>query len=253
MPKRYRTKISREEFNNSTVPSNYVIVELLREEDQAMSKSGVYMGMHEDDTWEDERETHSADIASVVGRVAKLPSKLTFGDKDNELPWETEVELQIDDLVWFNLIETKNANEITVDGMIYRCIPYRDCYVAKREYWRDKWKGEKYTKIIMLNGFVLLEQVKIPRLSDFDLLDHGVYEDRGIVKYFGTPNKSYVNPNYVDALDIKEGDLVYFQRGYKPFPLERRKYFSMFEGDKLFWCVQRRRLTFAIDDKTTKT
>jgi hypothetical protein len=179
--------------------------------------------------------------------LRKVPDKLTFGERDGDIPWETEMELEIGDMVWFNLIESKNAVELSVDKKILRIIPYQDVYCAKREYWVDKWTGKKDTKVIMLNGFVLLEQVSLPKLSKLDYFSEDkIYTDRGIVRYLGKPNKRYVRPDYVDNIDIKEGDLVFIQAGYTPFPLERRTYFSLFNKNKLYYVIQRRRLIFSI-------
>ena len=245
MPKRHRTKLTKEEFEKAVVPSNHIIVELLREEDQAYTHGGTYLGMHEDSTWEEESETHSADIASVVGIARKLPNKLTFGAKEGDMPWDCDMVLKEGDMVWFNVIESKNSNEIVVDGTVHRVIPYRDVYVAKRRVGFE-WDGKPYYDVIMLNGFVLLEQVPIPSMSELDTLDHGVYNDRGIVRYLGAPNRKYIRKEYTDSLPIKEGDLVFIQRGYQPFPLERRTYLSEFSKDKIYYVIQRRRLIFAL-------
>ena len=250
MPKRHRTQMTREEFDNSKVPSNHVIVELLRVEEDAVTHGGVAMGMYEDDTWEDESETHPADIASVVGIVRKVPKHLTFGERDGDMTWETEMELIEGDTCWFNIIESKNSVEIVISdeikSKVMRIIPYQDVYCAKRDYWIDKWKDQRGTMPIMLNGYCLLEPVKIPPINKLDLIDHGYYQDRGIVRYLGEPNKKYVNPTYHDNTDLKIGDLAFIQTGYTPFYLERRSYFACFEGVKQFFCVQRRRLIFSI-------
>ena len=250
MPKRYRTKMTRDEFENSKVPSNNVVVELLRVEEDAVTHGGVAMGVYEDDTWEDESETHPADIASVVGIVRKLPDKLTFGERDGDMAWDSEMELQEGDMVWFNFIESKNAVEIVlsdeIKSKIYRAIPYQDVYCCKRDYWINKWEDKRGTMTIMLNGYCLLEPIKIPPINSLDLIDHGYYDDRGIVRYLGEPNKRYTNPQHHDNTDLKIGDLAFIQAGYKPFLLERRKYFATWEGSNLFYCVQRRRIIFSV-------
>jgi len=206
------------------------------------------MGYLEDTTWEDDNETHPADIASIVGRVVKCPPKLYYNEDDihNSMPWDTDMDLVEDDLVWFNLIESLNANEIVVDGKVVRIIPYQDCYVAKREIWLDKWAGKRQTIIKCINGYVLLELVPIPKISELDQIHHGVYQDRGIVRYLGEPNRTYVNKKDSDDINIKEGELAYFRPGWTPFLLERRQYFAVFEGDKLFWLAQRRRIVISI-------
>lgn len=245
---RIRTKLSQEEFERAKTPSNHVAVELLRVEKDATTKGGIYMGYLDDTTWEDDNETHSADIASVVGRVVKCPQELYYNENDphNSMPWKTEMELVEDDIVWFNLIESLNANEIEIDNKIIRIIPYSDIYVAKREIWIDKWARKKQIIIKCLNGYCLLEQVPISRVSGLDQIDHGVYNDRGIVRYFGTPNSEYINKSASDDIVIKEGEMAYIKPGYTPFPLERRTYFALFNEDKLYYCVQRRRIVMSV-------
>jgi hypothetical protein len=98
----------------------------------------------------------------------------------------------------------------------------------------------------MLNGYCLLEPVKIPPINKLDLIDHGYYQDRGIVRYLGEPNRKYVNPTYHDNTDLKIGDLAFIQTGYTPFYLERKAYFALWEIGKLFFCVQRRRIIFSV-------
>jgi len=247
---RTRTKLSKEEFERAGIPRNYVALGLLRVEKDATTKGGIHMGFLEDSTWEDESETHPADIASVIGRVIKVPQKLYYNENDphNSMLWDTDMELEIGDLCWFSLMESLNANEMAIDGKIVRIIPYADCFVAKRSKWptlnEDVWVRKH--EVICLNGYVLLEQVPIPSVSELDQIDHGVYEDRGVVRYLGTPNRDYVDYKSSDDIVIKEGDLAYIKLGYRPFPLERRSYMAHFEGDKLFWCLQRRRIIAAI-------
>jgi len=250
---RTRIKLSQEEFAKAKILNNYVAVELLRVEKDAKTHAGIYMGYLEDTTWEDDSETHPADIASVIGRVVKLPPKLYYNpnDKSNSLPWDTDMELEIGDLVWFNFIESLNANEVDVDGKIIRIIPFQDLYVAKREDFNANWHKEyredayKTYETICLNGYVILEQVPLPKISELDVVsEQKVYDDRGIVRYSGKPNRAYVDPRYSDNIEIQEGSLAYFRPGYQPFLLERRAYFAVFQGDKLFYCAQRRRLIF---------
>ena len=249
-----RTKLRQEEFARAKIPSNHVAVELLRVEKDAKTHGGIYMGYLEDTTWEDENESHPADIASIVGRVVKLPPELYYNEDDpnNSMPWKTEMELEIGNMIFFNFIESLNATEIEVEGKIIRIIPYQDCYVTKRQpkpiFRLDMpMEYEFKDQIICLNGYVLLEQVSMTKLSELDVLsEQKIYEDRGIIRYFGTPNSAYLGDKYSDNIRIEAGQLAYFKPGYKPFLLERRGYFAHFEGEKLFWCTQRRRLVFAV-------
>jgi hypothetical protein len=256
MAKRFRTKLSKEEFERAEIPSNHVAVELLRLEENATTHGGIYMGYNVDETWEDDNETHPADIASICGIVRKVPHKLFYTPDGQGLPWDTDMELQVGDTVWFNIIESLNSVEFAVDKAYIRIIPYQDCYCAKRRIPDPQWIYSNYfigvehflEKVIMLNGYCLLEQVRLPKLSDLDVTseDH-VYEDRGIIRYLGTPNRTYTVSKYQDNTELKVGDMAFIRPGYKPFLLERRGYFAQFDSDhKLYWCVQRRNIIMSI-------
>jgi len=264
MPQKSRIKLTQEEFDNSTIPFNHVAIELLRVEKDATTPSGIKYGFLEDTQWEDDEDgkanTHPADITQVVGTVVKVPDRLWFDvNAQDGMLWDTDMELLVGDIVWFNVIESANANEVHINtssgingGKIIRIIPYQDVYVAKRlmQYpmIRDKYIGgiDDYTKVVCLNGYCLLEQVEMPRLSKYDITPKGIFEDRGVVKYLGTPNRRYQGDKYSDDIDVKVGDAVFLRPGYRPFPLERVKYNSTFDGGKQYWCVQRRRIIFAI-------
>ena len=255
MAKRFRTKLSKEEFDRAEIPSNHVAVELLRLEENATTHGGIHMGHHINETWEDDNETHPADISSVVGFVRKAPLKLNYTPEGTGMPWDTDMELKLGDQTFFNLIESLNSVELDVDGKYIRMIPYQDIYCAKRimQYpmitTKQTYGGiDPYTKVIMLNGYCLLEQVRLPKLSDLDVTseDH-VYEDRGIIRYLGTPNRTYTVSKYQDNTELKVGDMAFIRPGYKPFLLERRGYFAQFDSDhKLYYCVQRINIILSI-------
>lgn len=257
---RHRIKLSQEEFDKGKIPSNHIAVELLRLEKDAVTKGGIYAGFLEDVTWEKDGESHPADIAAVIGRVVKLPDKLYYNEEDihNSFPWDTDIDLEIGDLVWFNFIESLNTNEIQIDynqsgikhTKIVRFIPYQDCYAAKRVTHATSLvinEDTTFTKTIMLNGYVLLEPIPLPRLSKLDHISQDkVYTDRGIVAYVGKPNRAYVNKNYSDNPDIEVGQTAYLMPGYTPFLLERQSSLAHFNGDKLYYCVQNRRIALAV-------
>ena len=253
---RHRIKLSQEEFDKGKIPSNHIAVELLRLEKDAVTKGGIYAGFLEDVTWQEDGESHPADVASIIGRVVKLPDKLYYNEDDihNSFPWDTDIDLEIGDLVWFNFIESLNTNEIQIDDKVLRFLPYQDCYACKRsplivfggQIMRYPFPSEE-DEVIMLNGYVLLEPIPLARLSELDhLSQEKVYTDRGIVAYVGKPNRAYVNKNYSDNPDIEEGQTAYLMPGYTPFLLERTSSLANFNGDKLYYCVQNRRIAFAV-------
>jgi hypothetical protein len=157
------------------------------------------------------------------------------------MPWDTEIQLELGDLVWFNFIESLNTNEIQIGERVLRFLPYQDIYACKR---KNKWLVDQ---VIMLNGYVLLEPIPLPRLSELDYISQDkVYTDRGIVAYVGNHNRAYVNKNYYDNTDIEVGQTAYLMPGYTPFLLERMGSLASFNEDKLYYCVQRRRIIASI-------
>lgn len=248
MAQKSRVTLTQEEFDRAVIPYNHVAIELLRAEKDATTPSGIKVGFLEDTQWEDDDEgkanTHPADIASIIGNVVKVPDRLWFDAKAQDgMPWDTDMELKIGDLVWFSFLESANAVEIVINTpsginqhKLIRIIPYQDVFVAKR--------GKE---VICLNGYCLLEQVQLPKLSKYDILSKGVFEDRGVIKYLGKPNRRYQGDKYSDDVDVKVGDSVFFRPGYTPFLLERKKFMACFDGDKLYWCSQRRRFIFSIE------
>ena len=240
---KHRIKLSQEEFDKGRIPSNHIAVELLRLEKDAVTKGGIYAGFLDDVTWEKDGESHPADVASICGRVVKLPDKLYYNEDDpfNSMPWDTEIQLELGDLVWFNFIESLNTNEIQIGERVLRFLPYQDIYACKR---KNKWLVDQ---VIMLNGYVLLEPIPLPRLSELDYISQDkVYTDRGIVAYVGNHNRAYVNKNYYDNTDIEVGQTAYLMPGYTPFLLERMGSLASFNEDKLYYCVQRRRIIASI-------
>jgi hypothetical protein len=249
------TKLNREAFERMelTYPSNLVIVEM-GEEKEIMTSAGIKINFNPDVQYavanEDDGSSHVADVCAVTGRVVKTVDRLYFNRRDvkRTMSWECDMELQEDDIVWFHPLIAKNCSEILVDRTLYKVIPYEDLFVAKRWLWRDKWKGEKYEEIICLNGNVLLETIEQKKMSDFDVLEHGVDEERGIVRFNGLDNKRYQAVGVADMPNLKDGDLVVIQKGSYPFYLERFKYNATFDNGKMYFCVQKRFIQAVIQE-----
>jgi len=210
------------------------------------SKGGVIVGVNLDDEYEDETTSHIADLTEVWARVSKLPDKLYYNKDGTGMPWDCDMDLMLDDFCWFNVLESKNAVEIVCEDKNYRLLPYQDIYCAKRKRWLSKFDNKWTTDVIMLNGYVLLEQI-------FTIIEHPLAvenkkEDktRGIVRYIGKPNREYVRPEYVDFKELEVGDEVMFNPGSPVFPLERKSYLAQFDGNNLYNVVQRRRIALVL-------
>ncbi len=215
MPKRYRQEITRKELDSSFIPANHILVEMpLRSDEEQRTRAGIITGFRSDETFE--HGEHAADTAQVYGKVVRVP-------------------------------ERKNADEIECESKVYKSIPYQDCYCAKREIWVDKWTQKKETIVIMLNGFILCEPVYLENVSALDVISQDkIDKSRGIVRFIGEPVKRYIREQYTDIADIQVGDLVQFDPQSPLYYLERNKFTSVFNDDKLYFVVQRRRISLIL-------
>jgi hypothetical protein len=247
MPKRYRQEITRKELDSSFIPANHILVEMpLRSDEEQRTRAGIITGFRSDETFE--HGEHAADTAQVYGKVVRVPERLYFNpDDENGMPWECDMEIGEDDIVFFSALESKNAVEIECESKVYKSIPYQDCYCAKREIWVDKWTQKKETIVIMLNGFILCEPVYLENVSALDVISQDkIDKSRGIVRFIGEPVKRYIREQYTDIADIQVGDLVQFDPQSPLYYLERNKFTSVFNDDKLYFVVQRRRISLIL-------
>jgi hypothetical protein len=217
------------------VPYNFILVEMLYTSEGIKTKGGIIIGFNLDTTYEG--GAWDADLAEVCAMVYKVPSGLYYHTEDERgMPWDCDMDLQAGDIVWFSQFESKNSSEVECDGVVYKFIPYADCYVAKRK-----------NNVICLNGYVLCEQVYREAINSLDTISKGELDmTRGIVRYLGKPNRAYIRDTYSDIKDLREGDLVQFAKGTPLFLLERRSWLALFDDDKLYWVVQRRRIALIL-------
>ena len=232
------TKVSRKELDNGIIPQNFILCLIDYDNENLKTKSGLLIGFNKDVNYStgepDDTSSRPADLAEVSCIVYKLPTKLYFDpdDHNNSMPWDCDMDLQVGDIVWTNIIEALNAVGMECEGKIYKLLPYQDLYCAKRD-----------NEVIMLNGYVLCEQIYKESLSVLDVTTQDQIDTTtGIVAYLGKQNRRYLNNELSDFEDLKVGDVVLFDKKYKPFLLERQKYASKFSQDKLYWVVQRRRV-----------
>jgi hypothetical protein len=164
------------------------------------------------------------------------------------MDWETDMELGEGDTVWFSLLESKNSVQIECEGIIYKSIPYSDCYCYKREIWVDKWAGTKKTVVGVLNGYVLCQPCFKPQLSVLDHLSAETEDKtRGVIKFVGSPLKTFLRPEYSQILDLRVGDEVLFDPKTALFALERFSYTAEFDNGKKYYVVPRRRISMILN------
>jgi hypothetical protein len=249
-----KISVTRKELDEGIIPQNQVLCHAYYDNTDMKTKSGIIIGVNKELIYNEsdnpaDDSAHAADFAEVSLRVYKLPQKLYYNpeDKDNSMPWETEMEICEDDIIFTNTIEALNAVTLVCEGELYKLIPYQDIICAKREIWADKWKGIKKTVVEMFNGYVLCEQVHKESLSEFDVTSADKIDPtKGEIAYYGSLNKSYIREDLCDFVDLRKGDIVLFDRKVPPFLLERQKYASQFDSEKLYWVVQRSRIVAVI-------
>jgi co-chaperonin GroES (HSP10) len=172
-------------------------------------------------------EFNYADYASARGMVIKHPAKLSFTYEikrgtENDMPHETDMELQEGDEVFFSKHASSNLlgesgydgeQVIICEGYKYILMPYHKIYAVKR--------GEN---IFGINGYLLIEPVK------HSLNENGVlglrydkkedknkdweYLNDGVIRYNAKPNRAYkhdLNYKYGDTDEFNIGDHVLLQ------------------------------------------
>jgi len=259
MPERPQITMTKEELNRAKIPTNHVLVKMLHSAEGLKTKGGIVAGFNVDTVYAEGEDSHSANLAEVYARVYKVPKRLVFNKNDSHsMDWETDMELMVGDLVWFSILESKNSAQVLCDGVLYKSIPYADCYVAKRHHPKTEidtdfayiYEGgtDPWDEIIPLNGYVLIKPVNLPQLSSLDAIsDTQIDKTRGMVAFIGNAPKSYLRDSYSHIDDLRVGDEVLFDKGTGLFYLERMKETATFHGDNQYFVVHRRKIVMVLN------
>jgi hypothetical protein len=241
MPTRPQIELTKEELERAEIPTNHILVKMLHTAEGIKSKGGVILGFNTDVVYSEGDDSHSANLSEVYGEVYKVPHKLFFDPKSPQsMDIDTEMALQVGDVVWFGVLESKNSTQLLCEGVLYKSIPYADCYVARR-YVRENSIPELWT--ICLNGYILLQPVNFAQISPLDAIsDTQVDKSRGIVRFIGKAPLKYLNDSYTHIEDLRVGDEVLFDKKSSPFYLERTKSLAVFDGDNQYLVVPRRKI-----------
>lgn len=122
--------------------------------------------------------------ARTAGEVVAVPQKLKFDPSlPTSLDWDTDMELQVGDVVVFNYLAVKSAIEmgnVFGDGVV--AISYDKIYTAIRN-----------GQVVCVNGFILVEPEQEHVASTLHLPDIAMHKSKqiGTVVYAGTPNRGY--------------------------------------------------------------
>jgi len=158
------------------------------------------------------------------GLVYARPEKfMSIKSGRNKTRWDTDLEVEIGDVVWSEHNAFLNAEKIQSEDEMYYMINYQDLIVAKR--------GED---VIMLNGRVMIEVHE--EKEGFLASPFKKKLNWGTVVYNGSDNKSYTNPNLEDS-EVKVGDIIYFKPTHA-HKLEDDMWRAF--GDKDYYYIQKK-------------
>jgi hypothetical protein len=263
MAKIYREKIAKEELASARIPVNHVLVRMTHTAEGIKSKGGIIVGFRTDETFEGD-DSHTADLAEVYGQVYKVPERLFFDPEDEQgMPWECDMELQVGDTVWFSALESKNSVEIECEGQVFKSIPYQDCFVAKRfiasaysEVLNSRqtlWTNDRYWEVVCLNGYLLCSPVCNKNVSYLDVTSTDTIDKtQAKVVFMGNQVKRYMRDAYNDIPDIRVGDLVQLEPKTPLVWLERKAMIATFDGNNLYYVIQRRRVSLILERNDSK-
>lgn len=259
MSKRYLEKITKEQLASARIPINHILVEMRHSVEGIKSKGGIIVGFRTDETFEG-TESHAGDLTEVYGEVYKVPERLFFDLEDEQgMPWECDMELQVGDTVWFSALESKNSIGVECEGITYLSIPYQDCFVAKRITFQTWGLGvvfeggiQEVTTVIPLNGYILCSPVYKDAISSLDVTSADAMDTtRGKVAFIGKPVSRYMRDVYTDIPDLQVGDVVQLEAKTPIVWLERKAMIATFDGDNLYFILQRRRISLIIERNDT--
>lgn len=152
------------------------------------------------------------------GTITGVPHELyTKDDFPEGMEWTAVLDVKVGDHVWFQKYEAvralgrladpymsdfeDNSTFVAEEDSVKIFIPYSSLFCVKRD-----------DKIIMLNGFVLLEPVKREFDSSFDRPYDLNEANFGRVIEVGHRNLKYDFHKYNDVMNISKGDIVIFKK-----------------------------------------
>lgn len=215
---------------------------------------------------------HANRISEIVMVPDELHYHLAWHKKKPEvaesMPWKTDMQVQVGDIVWHDYMDSLNCPIIIVrdePDEQYKLLNYYDLYVAKRStslsaspdndllYMNGVHlmvKNRTVFEIIPLNGYVLCEEVMEEKQGDLDVLDQHVNKKLGKVAFIGQKNYEYrweqikkpPKGRDLDGEDILEvGDVIVKKRPDIHIMLEAPEH-AKFNGSKMYFVTQRRNI-----------
>lgn len=210
---------------------NQVLVKPLTKNIERKTASGIWLVGDE--------EWNKAAHVDRMCEVVKVPDHLFFTEDNSvySMEWETEMELQVGDVVWCEYLRIMYSERVHCQGQEYFLLFYGSIYVAKRE-----------EEIIPLNGYVLLERVYHPdTVIGSHTIKGEINKKQGIVRYVGSVNKRYKSKGISDegTEDIKPVDKVALRLDAEVM-LEEECH-AMFDNGKMYRVEQRKNIIAVIE------
>jgi co-chaperonin GroES (HSP10) len=208
-------KLTPKEFERFKPINNNVIIECIIPEEEVRPSGLIIVKDLEFFISTSKESVEALDQSAHLDRygiVRKIPDKLDCKKMD----WETEIEIQVGDMVWFDYHSAHHCPIIQVEDKKYRVLEYYNLIVAKRNWlWTLNIKIQKKVsfnpEIIPLNGYCLFEEIsELPKTKLIIPFQH-IDKKIGIVKFIGNKNKSYKNKKKFDDMDFKVEDKVIFR------------------------------------------
>lgn len=176
------------------------------------------------------------------GIVRAVPDSLYFTKKPGShatMPWLTDMELQVGDMVYYDYLTAMNAKNPTsstqfrVNGFDCIWMKYNQIYCAVRE-----------EEIVPVNGYCLVEPLKTMRsdMFDFSIMDNDHDQSVGVLRHVGSLIRWYRYHKHADSAEYKPGQIVLMKK-VNDIPLESKYH----ESIDRFWRVQRRNILGVVD------
>lgn len=217
---------------------NHVLIEVTLPYEKEVS--GIKLLADEDFTSENEsgEQINMSDRAPRSGTVIAICDQLYFnkpmyadGITSGTMEWDTDIEVQVGDYVFFSYLKGINADHFFYDDKLYYMIRYDHLYAIKTG-----------SELKPINGWIVFEEVKDDIESSIIVTDFVEnYKDYiGTAVYIGKPNRDYIY-DADDTINVEVGDVCGFtgiMGGNKMFLEGRDPY--MREFDTRYFLFQRR-------------
>lgn len=218
--------------------SNHVLIRLTKKTDE-LQLGDITMSV--ETVFDEERHQR------LVGIVEQVPDQLIFENfNHNHMPWECDMEVEIGDEVIIRRTDVSVARHegmsFEIDGHLHVYIHYKALILATREISEEDAEEIKnnidgkfdldanaimqmgvYKKVIMLNGYMLVEQDDTDLGTNLTLPQNmkEIKAQTGTIRFLGKPNRRYhdqfnssgdpITGNLPDEkFDLQVGDRIGF-------------------------------------------